>query len=341
MDAFEERLAPYDYVLPESLIARYPSERRDGGRLLVVGSEENDHRRIRDLPDFLDAGDVLVVNDTRVMPARVACRRSSGGSVEGLFLEEGAQEARALLRPSRRLRVGEVLSVGDHTIELMEKRDGGEWGVRCSCLAAELMAAHGEMPLPPYMRRSAGLEDKERYQTIFAAKSGAVAAPTASLHLTEEGIGNLEGKGVRVAKITLHVGIGTFRNLRPEDLQQGRLHPEWYSVPEDTVDAIRNCRRLGGRVVAVGTTVARTLESATPENHRVPRAGEDVTRLFLREGASFRCVDGLMTNFHLPRSSLLMLVCAFGGRKRILSAYQDAIQENYRFYSYGDSMLIL
>ena len=341
MDAFEERLAPYDYALPECLIARFPSESRDGGRLLFVGEHQNDHRQVRELPSFLNRGDVLVVNDTRVMPARVSCVRGSGGSVEALFLEEGGRVARALLRPSRRLREGEVLKVGDDSIELLEKRSGGEWRVRGNRPVADLMATHGEMPLPPYMRRAAGVEDQERYQTIFASLPGAVAAPTASLHLTEGMIEQLEKRGVQVAKITLHVGIGTFRNLRPEDMDKGQLHPEWYSVPPETVEAIRRCRECGGRVIAVGTTVTRTLESATPENDRVPRVGEDVTRLFLREGASFRCVDGLMTNFHLPRSSLLMLVCAFGGRERVLSAYQDAIKKDYRFYSYGDSMLLL
>ena len=341
MSSFEERLAPYDYTLPEGHIARFPSENRDGGRLLVVGDTHHQHRQVVDLPSVLNPGDVLVVNDTRVMPARVACRRVSGGAVEALFLEEGGLEARALLRPSKRLRIGEVLYAGEDSIELIEKRAGGEWLVRCQRPVASVMEAVGEMPLPPYMRRAARHEDKERYQTIFASEPGAVAAPTASLHLTKAILGRLEEKGVRVVTITLHVGIGTFRNLRPEDLEEGQLHPEWFSIPPETVTAIRECREVGGRVVAVGTTVTRTLESATQENERVPRSGEDVTRLFLREGANFRCVDGLMTNFHLPRSSLLMLVCAFGGRKRILSAYQDAIEKDYRFYSYGDSMLIL
>ena len=341
MASFEERLAPYDYTLSDGLIARYPSERRDGGRLLVLDSSHRQHRQIQDLPDLLRAGDVLVVNDTRVMPARVACQRQSGGAVEALFLEEGGCVARALLRPSRRLKVGEILQAGDESLELVEKRDGGEWLVRCQRPVSEVMEDQGEMPLPPYMRRPAGLEDKERYQTIFAAEPGAVAAPTASLHLTNDVVQGLLEKGVRLAKITLHVGIGTFRNLRPEDLEEGRLHPEWFSVPKETVETIRECRASGGRVIAVGTTVTRTLESATPKNERVPKSGEGVTRLFLREGANFRCVDGLMTNFHLPRSSLLMLVCAFGGRERILDAYQEAIEKDYRFYSYGDSMLIL
>jgi S-adenosylmethionine:tRNA ribosyltransferase-isomerase len=203
------------------------------------------------------------------------------------------------------------------------------------------MEGHGTMPLPPYLKRPAEASDRERYQTIFADQPGAVAAPTAGLHLTDRLLTDLEKKGVGLARITLHVGMGTFRPLRTADLERGELHPEWYRVPGETVEAVGRCRAAGGRVIAVGTTSVRTLEAATPAGSRLPEAGEGVTRLFLREGHRFRCIDGLVTNFHLPRTSLLMLVCAFGGREKVLSAYGHGVSRGYRFYSYGDAMLLL
>jgi S-adenosylmethionine:tRNA ribosyltransferase-isomerase len=337
---FEKELAPYDYLLPEVLIARYPTAARDGARLLHLG-KALEHRNVMDLPACLRPGDLLVVNDTRVMRARVPARRKSGGAVEVLFLEEGPGPCRALVRPSRRLKEGETLLVGQHSIQLLQRGEEGEWLLSSSVPPASLMAELGEMPLPPYLNRPEELADRSRYQTVFADQLGAVAAPTASLHLSERLIAALEQRGVGLAKLTLHVGMGTFRNLRPSDLERGELHPEVFDVPQSCVDKITACREAKGRVIAAGTTVTRTLESATQAGERVPEAGEGVTRLFLREGARFSCVDGLMTNFHLPRSSLLMLVCAFAGRKRVLAAYQEAIKKGYRFYSYGDSMLIL
>jgi S-adenosylmethionine:tRNA ribosyltransferase-isomerase len=338
--SFEAALSAYDYVLPKHLIARRPSPARDGARLLHLGAELS-HKTVLDLPDCLQPGDLLVVNDTRVMPARVRAKRSTGGAVEVLFLEGGPGHCRALVRPSKRLRVGEQLCVGEALITLVAKGEEGEWTVACSVPPDLLMEAAGEMPLPPYLDRPEEAEDRQRYQTVFADQLGAVAAPTASLHLSESLMKALDESGIGLAKLTLHVGIGTFRNLRPSDLAAGKLHPEVFNVPQTCVDQISRCRAEGGRVIAVGTTVTRTLESATATGERVPQAGQGVTRLFLREGARFSCVDGLMTNFHLPRSSLLMLVCAFTGRERVLSAYETAISQGYRFYSYGDSMLIL
>lgn len=339
-DAFDTALSAYDYELPNHLIARWPASARDGARLLLVGSE-NGHKNVVDLPDSLREGDLLVVNDTKVMPARVRAKRATGGAVEVFFLEEGDGACRALVRPSKKLKVGEELTAGPYQIRLESRGAEGEWLVRPSSSSAEVMAEVGEMPLPPYLDRAVEAADRSRYQTVFADQSGAVAAPTASLHLSEELLQALSKRGVGLAKLTLHVGIGTFRNLRPSDLAAGKLHPERFIVPQACADQIRVCRSNGGRVIAVGTTVTRALESATPPGERVPEVGEGVTRLFLREGACFSCVDGLMTNFHLPRSSLLMLVCAFAGRERILSAYAEAISQEYRFYSYGDSMLIL
>ncbi len=284
----------------------------------------------------------MVVNDTRVLPARLWARRETGGRVEVLLLGPGPGPVEALLRPGSRLRVGEALAIGNKgSIQLLDRHEDGRWTVETHPEPLALMNAQGAMPLPPYMRRAAEELDSQRYQTIFADQPGAVAAPTAGLHLTEPLVQTLAKKGVGLARITLHVGIGTFRPLRPADLTRGELHAEKYRVPEETVEAVRKCREARGRVVAVGTTSVRTLEAATAAGSRLPEAGEGVTRLFLREGHRFRCVDGLVTNFHLPRTSLLMLVCAFGGREKVLSAYGHAVSRGYRFYSYGDAMLLL
>ena len=334
-------LSRYDYQLPEGQIARHPLAQRDGARLLCLG-EELSHNRVLDLPTLLNPGDLLVVNDTQVLPARVKLKRQTGGAVELFLLEGGAGPSRALLKPSRRIRAGEVLLAEQGVeVRVLESLGEGEWRVECEGGSDALMERSGSMPLPPYMAREAIEQDRERYQTIFADKPGAVAAPTASLHLTDRLVSALRQRGVDIATITLHVGIGTFRNLREEDVVRGELHPEYYNISSECVRAIQACRERSGRVIAVGTTVTRTLESATNSKDRVPKVGGGVTRLFLREGAHFSCVDGLMTNFHLPRSSLLMLVCAFAGRDRVLGAYEEAISEGYRFYSYGDSMLIL
>ena len=331
----------YDYALPEECIARYPPPDRDGGRLLVCGEAFQD-ARVRELPAWLHSGDLLVVNDTRVLPARLWGRRETGGRVEVLLLGPGPGPVEALLRPGGRLKVGETLGIGDQaSVRLLERHEDGRWTVETDPEPLALMEGQGAMPLPPYLKRPAEDSDSQRYQTIFADKPGAVAAPTAGLHLTKRMLLDLEERGVGLACITLHVGMGTFRPLRAADLERGELHPEWYRVPRETAEAVEQCRAGGGRVIAVGTTSVRTLEAATPTGSRLPLAGEGVTRLFLREGHRFRCVDGLFTNFHLPRTSLLMLVCALGGRKKVLSAYGHAVSRGYRFYSYGDAMLLL
>jgi len=310
--------------------------------MLVLG-KTHAHQEVTDLPELLRENDLLVVNDTRVLQARLSARRSSGGKVEVLLLGPGPGPVEAFVKPGRRLKPAEILSVeGGGEIRLLERHPDGRWTVQTEPSPLELMQLAGTLPLPPYLKREADPSDAVRYQTIFAERPGAVAAPTAGLHLTASLVDALGSNGISVARITLHVGVGTFRPVRPEELESGLLHPEWYEVPSGTVEAIRRCRELGGRVIAVGTTSVRTLESATPEGpSRLPLAGEGVTRLFLREGHRFRCVDGLLTNFHLPRTSLLMLVCAFGGRERVLSAYREAVSCGYRFYSYGDAMLLL
>ena len=323
----------FPFHLPPERIARHPPPSRDGGRLLCVPTFE--HRQITDLTDLLGPGDVLVVNDTRVMHARLHGRRATGGAVQVFLLQPGPGDVEALVRPGRRLKEGERLDVGEGSVQLLRRHDDGRWTVRCSPEPLALMDAHGEVPLPPYLNRDAEASDAERYQTTFAREPGAVAAPTAGLHLSRPLRDRLVQRGVRFATITLHVGIGTFRPLRQEDIDCGELHPEWYSVSEETVQIVQAAQR----VIAVGTTSTRALESASTDG--VLRAGSGVTRLFIQPGYSFQIVDGLLTNFHLPGSSLLMLVCALGGTTAVQKAYAEAIERGYRFYSYGDAMLLL
>lgn len=288
------------------------------------------------------AGDLVVLNDTRVIPARVFARRSTGGRVEVFFLEagEGSAPVRAFLRPARRLSEGETLEVpGAGEVRLCAREADGSFLVQSSPAPRELMAAAGAVPLPPYLGRAATPADAERYQTVYARAEGAVAAPTAGLHLTEALLEAWRARGVGIARVTLHVGPGTFRPLRPEDLVRGELHEEPYEIPEATAAAVAATRAAGGRILAVGTTSTRALEAAALPDGSV-RAGVGRTRLFIRPGYRFRVVDRLLTNFHLPRSSLLALVSAFAGQDRILAAYGHAVAQGYRFYSYGDAMLL-
>jgi S-adenosylmethionine:tRNA ribosyltransferase-isomerase len=340
-------LADYDYALPPERIAQEPAEPRDAARLLVLerAGGARHHGHVRDLPAWLAPGDLLVRNATRVLPARLRGRKASGGAAEALLLGEAtaARRARALVRAGGRLRVGQKLRfegaglaldaeiaavAGDGTVELAFADGPSPWAL-------------GEAPLPPYIRRAAARpEDAERYQTVYARVPGAVAAPTAGLHFTEALFAALAARGVAVADVVLHVGPGTFRPLQPADLAAGCLHAERYELPPATAEAVARARAAGGRVVAVGTTSARVLETCAREGGRVePGAGE--TELLLAPGSRFRAVDALLTNFHLPRSSLLLLVAAFAGRAPVLEAYADALARGYRFYSYGDAMLVL
>ena len=323
----------FSYELPPELIARFPPQSRDGGRLYALGTE-TPHRLVTELPALLRAGDLLVVNDTRVLHARVRALRATGGAVEVFLLSDAEGAVPALLRPSRKLKAGEVLRCGEGSFRILSREQDGSWMVMPEPYAAKIMKGCGEVPLPPYLGREAIESDRDRYQTLFARHPGAVAAPTAGLHLSAELQRALVERGVKVASITLHVGIGTFQTLRAEDVARGELHEEWYSVPETTVTAVREAKR----VIAVGTTSTRALESAAADG--VLKGGAGVTRLFIREGYRFRVVHGMLTNFHLPGSSLLMLVAAFVGEEAILAAYEDAIKSAYRFYSYGDAMLL-
>jgi S-adenosylmethionine:tRNA ribosyltransferase-isomerase len=340
------RLADFDYALPEERIAQTPLAERDAARLLVLDRKRGAraHRHVRELPALLGAGDLLVANATRVLPARLRGRKASGGAAEALLLGPGERpgEWRALVK-ARALRVGTKLGFarGELRLEAEVAALGADGAVTLAFAPGAAPHALGEMPLPPYVRRPAPRpEDEERYQTVFARAPGAVAAPTAGLHLTNALLAALARAGIGFAEVVLHVGPGTFRPLREADLARGRLHAERFELPEATAAAIAAARARGGRVVAVGTTTTRVLEARARDDGRVePGVGE--TELFVRPGHRFRAVDALLTNFHLPRSSLLLLVAAFAGRDAVLDAYREAIAHEYRFYSYGDAMLIL
>jgi len=337
------RAQDFDYELPQELIAQSPAPERAGSRLLVLRRDADapEHRAFRDLPSLLRPGDLLVVNDTRVIRARLAARKASGGRVE--VLVERPLDARrflAHLRASRAPRPGTRLELPGGAAARVEGRQDDLF-----VLALEepadldaLMAEHGALPLPPYIRRAPGACDESRYQTLFAARAGAVAAPTAGLHFDDRTLEHALRAGAALARLTLHVGAGTFAPVREGDLERHVMHAERVEVGEALCAAVARAHEAGGRVVAVGTTCVRALESAAQGGELAPFEGE--TRLFLRPGFRFRVVDALLTNFHLPRSTLLMLVCAFAGRERVLAAYRHAVGARYRFFSYGDAMFL-
>lgn len=332
--------ADFDYDLPEELIAQQPPAERSAGRLLVVdpGAALAD-RGIRDLDGLLTAGDLLVVNESRVIPARVHGRKASGGRIE-MLVERllGAREALVQLRASHAPLPQATLDFGaGYTAQVIERR-GPFHVLHFSADVTVMLDVLGHVPLPPYIRRSDEAADRDRYQTLFARWPGSVAAPTAGLHFDAALIERLRSRGVGFTRLTLHVGAGTFAPLRAEQLATGRLHPESVEVGADVVAAVAAARAGGGRVIAVGTTVMRALETAAGSGALAPYAGE--TELFIRPGHAFRVADALITNFHLPRSSLLMLVCAFGGTQRVLAAYRHAVAARYRFFSYGDAMFV-
>jgi S-adenosylmethionine:tRNA ribosyltransferase-isomerase len=406
----------FDYDLPDHLIAHHPAAERDASRLLVVRRDRDtfEHRRFRDIADLIPAGDILVLNETRVFPARLLGARAGGGEAEIVLLhpvaravertsgradgnragdeasgradDVGRAEEResggaeeyfgagdwpsdwtALVRPGSKLKPGRRIRVGeDLEVEIVGVLDDGARHVRLhsSLPVRTAVQRYGHMPLPPYIDRPDDAGDRERYQTVYGSREGSVAAPTAGLHFTPALLDALRGKGVEIARVLLHVGVGTFRPVEVDDPSQHVMHAEWYEVSESEAEAMNRVRWRGGRLWAVGTTVARTLESVVERDVAQPatsaaapaagtpgdagvrdvariRAGSGWTRLFIRPGFDFAAVDCLITNFHLPRSTLLMLVSALAGHERIMSAYAEAVREEYRFYSYGDAMVIL
>ena len=339
------RVDLFDYDLPTELIAQRPIEPRDAARLLHVGSNGPHDRAVRDLPDLLRRGDLLVVNDTKVLPVRFAAQAGASSIEVTLTEAQGDRTWLAYLKPGRKVRAGDDLTLapGLHAV-CIAKEDDGRGRLRFDLAGEELMAAvraSGAVPLPPYIKRAGSNDaaDREAYQTLFAEHEGAIAAPTAGLHFTPDLVRRLEDAGVRTAKLTLHVGLGTFRPVKAETVEDHAMHAERYEVPAATAEAYIATKAAGGRVVAVGTTVLRTLEAAFDRETGSLRPGPGETRLFIYPGYAVRTADLLLTNFHLPRSTLLMLVSAFAGYDAVRNAYAHAVAERYRFFSYGDACL--
>jgi S-adenosylmethionine:tRNA ribosyltransferase-isomerase len=332
-------LADFDYHLPQALIAQAPLPRRSASRLLVMqGPSLNNHTFI-ELPALLQPGDLIVMNDTRVLHARLFGQKNSGGQIEVLverLLSD--REVLAQVRASKPLRPGGRLLLEEKIEVEVLGRAGEFYRLRFDGDAFDLIEQHGRLPLPPYIERAAEDDDESRYQTVFAKETGSIAAPTAGLHFDDVLLQQIEARGIGIAYVTLHVGAGTFQPVRVNNLAEHRMHRERYILPQATVDAIAAARARGGRVVAVGTTTLRTLEAAARSGTLLASSGD--TDIFITPGFDFRVVDLLVTNFHLPKSTLLMLVAAFGGLDNIRAAYQHAIRHRYRFFSYGDAMLI-
>ena len=333
------QLSDFDYALPEELIARFPTPERRGSRLLEVDPDAIVDRRFAELPLVLRPGDLLVFNDTRVIPARLFAEKTTGGRVE-MLIERIEDEKRALvmLKASKTPKPGAELAMANGVRARMLDRAGAFFDLEFSEPVVDVLTTQGSVPLPPYLGRDAESADTERYQTVYARDPGAVAAPTAGLHFDEAMLDETRSLGVGHAWVTLHVGAGTFQSLRHDQVDDNRLHAERVIVDRGCVDAVLATRAAGGRVIAVGTTAVRSLEAASASGRIEPLDGE--TELFIKPGYEFRVVDAMLTNFHLPQSSLLMLVAAFAGRERILEAYRHAVREQYRFFSYGDSMFL-
>jgi S-adenosylmethionine:tRNA ribosyltransferase-isomerase len=339
-------VSDFSFTLPDELIARYPASERDGSRLMVLDriSAARTEVIFSQITEWLRPDDLLVLNDTKVIPARLFGQKQTGGRVE-IFLVEGrgAQLWRCLLRASKPCRPGQfIILPAGVTAEVVERSGEQDWLVRFhgSDDFDSWLQQIGQMPIPPYLNRESDEHDRIRYQTVYATESGAVAAPTAGLHFTPELLALIQKTGVRLAKVTLHVGLGTFQPIRVERVQDHIIHRERYRISSEAADEIAATKARGGRVVAVGTTACRTLEYAADTQGQV-QAGQGEADIFIYPGYQFKVVDALLTNFHLPESTLLMLVSAFGGKDAILAAYNDAVKQQFRFYSYGDAMLIV
>ena len=338
------KTSDFIYDLPEELIAQTPLERRDSSRLLVLNKTtgETEHRHFYDLPEYLRGGDCLVLNDSRVIPARLFGVRPTGGAVEVLLLKDlGGGRWECLTRPGKKMRPGTEASFGggELTCVVEDVLDGGNRVIRFSYegIFLEVLERLGQTPLPPYIKQQ--LDDPERYQTVYAREPGSAAAPTAGLHFTPELLEKIRAMGVEICFVTLHVGLGTFRPVQAEDVNEHKMHSEYCTIPPETAEIINRTKRNGGRVISVGTTSCRTLESFAKPDGTV-EAGGGWTDIFIYPGYAFKCIDALVTNFHLPGSTLVMLVSALAGRENILNAYKTAVEMQYRFFSFGDAMLI-
>jgi S-adenosylmethionine:tRNA ribosyltransferase-isomerase len=339
----------FAYKLPVDLIAQYPAEKRENARLMVIHRDSGaiEHRRFYDILDYLSPGDCLVMNNSKVLPARlIGNKETMGIEVEFLLLKRKQGDVwEAMVRPGRRLKPGDRVRFSEEPLLCATILDYGDDGTRIvefkyEGIFLEILEKVGKMPLPPYIQRESGERDRERYQTVYCKIEGSVAAPTAGLHFTGELLDRIKAKGVYLAYVTLHVGIGTFRPVKCENIEEHRMHFEEYWIDEETADLINKTKASGGKIFSVGTTSTRTLESAASEDGTV-RAGNGNTDIFIYPGFKFRVIDSQITNFHLPKSTLLMLVSAFYDREKILEAYKLAVKERYRFFSYGDAMLLL
>lgn len=335
-------ISEFDFELPETLIAQHPPAIRGGSRLLAALPEQTlSDQMFSDLPTFIDEGDVLVFNNTKVMKARLFGQKASGGKIEALIERVlDAHHALAHIRSSKSPKPGTVLYFNERIEAIMQERVGELFKLQFTAEQSvyELLEQNGKLPLPPYIERSADDDDDTRYQTVYAKHQGAVAAPTAGLHFTDELLEKLKNKGVQLAEVTLHVGAGTFQPVRVENITDHKMHSEWFEIPETTVTTIEEAKKRGKRIWAVGTTSLRAIESAAQSGFL--RAGQGDTDIFITPGYQFRIIDRLITNFHLPKSTLLMLVSALAGQEHIRKVYQHAINEKYRFFSYGDAMIL-
>lgn len=339
------KVSDFDYELPEELIAQTPIEKRDESRLMVLDREKQtiEHRKFKNIIEYLKPGDVLVRNNTKVIPARIYGKKETGANVEFLLLHNIEGDIwECIVRPGNKLHIGTKVIFGDGLLkaEILDIMEGGTRKVKFyyNGIFNEILDKIGLMPLPPYIHEE--LKEKDRYQTVYAKYEGSAAAPTAGLHFTEELFEDLRKKGIEVANVTLHVGIGTFRPVKEETVEEHKMHTEHFYIKKEDVEKINNAKKEGRRVIAVGTTSCRVLESIADENGFVKETEED-TGIFIYPGYKFKCIDGLITNFHLPQSTLLMLVSALAGKEYIMKAYKEAVKEKYRFFSFGDAMLII
>ncbi len=339
------KVSDFDYELPEELIAQHPYDKRDEARLMVLhrDTKEIEHKVFKDIIDYLEPGDCLVINDTKVIPARLYGKKDTGANVEFLLLKRIENDDwEAMVRPGNKLKTGAKVTFGDGLLnaEVLDTLPGGNRKVRFTYngIFNEILDQIGLMPLPPYIKENIK-EENEKYQTVYAKYEGSAAAPTAGLHFTEELLEKIKEKGIDIAKVTLHVGIGTFRPVKVENVEEHQMHSEHFFVKQSEADKINKARETGYRVIAVGTTSCRVLESVSDENGKVKEIETD-TSIFIYPGYKFKCVDCLITNFHLPQSTLIMLVSTLAGKEFIMKAYNEAVKEKYKFFSFGDAMFI-
>ena len=338
------KVSDFNYELPEELIAQTPIEKRDSSRLMVLNKEKQtiEHKVFSDIIEYLNEGDCLVINNTKVIPARLYGKKETGANIEFLLLNRIEGDIwEVMVRPGRKLQVGTKVIFGEGLLEaeILEMLEGGNRKVQFKYkgIFNEILDQIGMMPLPPYIKER--LEKKERYQTVYAKYEGSAAAPTAGLHFTEDLLKKIEEKGVNIAKVTLHVGIGTFRPVKVENIEDHKMHSEHFYIKKEDVEKINNAKKAGKRIISVGTTSCRVLETVADENGMLKETEGD-TSIFIYPGYKFKCIDALITNFHLPESTLIMLVSTFAGREYIMNAYNEAVKEKYRFFSFGDAMFI-